>query len=55
MIYPPGIPVLLPGEIITEENLTYIQANAAAGLPVQGPEDASLQTVRVIQEQKPIQ
>lgn len=55
MIYPPGIPVLLPGEIITEENLIYIQANAAAGLPVQGPEDPSLQTIRVIQEQKPIQ
>uniref|UniRef100_UPI002079E16C aminotransferase class I/II-fold pyridoxal phosphate-dependent enzyme n=1 Tax=Sinobaca sp. H24 TaxID=2923376 RepID=UPI002079E16C len=48
MIYPPGIPVLLPGEVITETNIVYIKENAAAGLPVQGPEDASLEQIRVI-------
>lgn len=35
MVYPPGIPIFIPGEIITEENLTYIETNLEAGLPVQ--------------------
>ncbi|MFB5660735.1 aminotransferase class I/II-fold pyridoxal phosphate-dependent enzyme [Alteribacillus sp. HJP-4] len=54
MIYPPGIPVLLPGEIITEENLNYITENILAGLPVQGPEDPTLQYIKVIKEHTPI-
>ncbi|MEB3749406.1 aminotransferase class I/II-fold pyridoxal phosphate-dependent enzyme [Geobacillus icigianus] len=54
MVYPPGIPIFIPGEIITEENLNYIETNLAAGLPVQGPEDDTLQTLRVIKEHKPI-
>ncbi|MFC7442287.1 aminotransferase class I/II-fold pyridoxal phosphate-dependent enzyme [Laceyella putida] len=48
MIYPPGIPILAPGEEITEENIYYIAEHIQAGLPVQGPEDPTLQTVRVI-------
>ena len=54
MVYPPGIPILTPGEIITIENLEYIQKNLKAGLPVQGPEDMELKTLRVIKEYKPI-
>ncbi|CAM5188996.1 Arginine decarboxylase OS=Ureibacillus acetophenoni OX=614649 GN=SAMN05877842_101328 PE=3 SV=1 [Ureibacillus acetophenoni] len=54
MVYPPGIPIFIPGEIITEENIKYIQMNIDAGLPVQGPEDPSLKTIRVIKERKPI-
>ncbi|WP_339232214.1 aminotransferase class I/II-fold pyridoxal phosphate-dependent enzyme [Geobacillus sp. FSL W8-0026] len=54
MVYPLGIPIFIPGEIITEENLNYIETNLAAGLPVQGPEDDTLQTLRVIKEHKPI-
>lgn len=54
MIYPPGIPVFLPGEIITQENIDYIQANLAVGLPVQGPEDESIETIRVIKRHTPI-
>lgn len=50
MIYPPGIPIFIPGEIITKENISYIHTNIAAGLPVQGPEDDSLQTLQVIKE-----
>lgn len=50
MIYPPGIPVLLPGERITRENIDYIQSHLDAGLPVQGTEDPKVQTVRVIRE-----
>lgn len=55
MVYPPGIPIFIPGEIITKDNLTYIKTNMEAGLPVQGPEDADLLTLRVIKEHKAIQ
>jgi arginine decarboxylase len=54
MVYPPGIPIFTPGEIITQDNLDYIQKNMEAGLPVQGPEDMELKTLRVIKEYKPI-
>lgn len=54
MVYPPGIPIIIPGEIITKENLHYIKENMAAGLPVQGPEDDDLTTIHVIKEYKAI-
>jgi lysine decarboxylase len=50
MVYPPGIPIFIPGEIITEENLSYIKKNLEVGLPVQGPEDPTLATILVIKE-----
>ncbi len=53
MVYPPGIPIFT-WEIITQDNLEYIRKNLEAGLPVQGPEDMTLQTLRVIKEYKPI-
>ncbi|MDP4086652.1 MAG: aminotransferase class I/II-fold pyridoxal phosphate-dependent enzyme [Bacillota bacterium] len=55
MVYPPGIPIFIPGEIITKENLHYIRKNLEAGLPVQGPEDDEMKTLRVIKEYKAIQ
>ncbi len=55
MVYPPGIPIFTPGEIITKENLNYIIENREAGLPVQGPEDLSLQQLKVVREVMPIQ
>lgn len=55
MVYPPGIPIFIPGEIITKENLHYIKENLEAGLPVQGPEDDELKTIHVIKEYKAIQ
>jgi arginine decarboxylase len=48
MIYPPGIPVLLPGERITPDNIDYIREHMEAGLPVQGPEDPTIQMVQVV-------
>ncbi|MGG3890724.1 aminotransferase class I/II-fold pyridoxal phosphate-dependent enzyme [Metabacillus fastidiosus] len=54
MVYPPGIPILIPGEIITEEILKCIQQNLEVGLPVQGPEDDKLNTLRVIKEHRAI-
>lgn len=52
MVYPPGIPIFMPGEIITEDNIDYIHRNMKAGLPVQGPEDESLKLIRVIKEHR---
>jgi arginine decarboxylase len=48
--YPPGIPVLLPGELVTEELVTYCQAQKALGLPVSGPADSTLATLRVLKD-----
>jgi arginine/lysine/ornithine decarboxylase len=52
MFYPPGIPLLVPGDRITGETLHYIHAMQALGLKVVGPADASLQTLQVIAEEK---
>ncbi len=46
--YPPGIPVLLPGEKVTGEVASYCEKHLALGLKVSGPRDASLATLRVI-------
>ncbi|MDP4169493.1 MAG: aminotransferase class I/II-fold pyridoxal phosphate-dependent enzyme [Bacillota bacterium] len=54
MVYPPGIPIFIPGEIITKENLHYLHENLEAGLPVQGPEDDELKLIHVIKEYKAI-
>jgi lysine decarboxylase len=54
MVYPPGIPIFTPGEIITQDNLDYIMENIEAGLPVQGPEDSTLKTLKVVREITPI-
>ena len=54
MVYPPGIPIFIPGEIITEDNLIYIKKNRDAGLPVQGPEDFDFRMLRVIKEHRAI-
>jgi arginine decarboxylase len=54
MVYPPGIPIFIPGEIITKDNLSYIEMNMEAGLPVQGPEDDTIKTLRVIKEHRAI-
>lgn len=50
MVYPPGIPIFIPGEIITKDNLNYTRKNIEAGLPVQGAEDDKFKTIRVIKE-----
>lgn len=53
-VYPPGIPILLPGEVISQANIDYILDHLKVGLPVKGPEDPSLEYVRVIVEEAPI-
>ena len=46
--YPPGIPVLAPGEIITSDKVDYLRDGAAHGMYVSGPADPSLATIRVV-------
>jgi arginine/lysine/ornithine decarboxylase len=46
--YPPGIPVLLPGERITSAAIGYLQQVIAAGGLVTGCHDPNLQTIRVV-------
>ncbi|MBI9108502.1 MAG: aminotransferase class I/II-fold pyridoxal phosphate-dependent enzyme [Spirochaetales bacterium] len=45
--YPPGIPVLYPGEIITKEIFEFLNSVKAAGRHMHGPGDHSLSTFRI--------
>ncbi|MGF2039554.1 MAG: aminotransferase class I/II-fold pyridoxal phosphate-dependent enzyme [Nostoc sp. CmiVER01] len=46
--YPPGIPVLMPGEVITKPVLDYLQQIQAMGGLISGCADRSLQTLKVV-------
>ena len=48
--YPPGIPVLCPGEEITEALVAYIRFYQAQGMRLSGAVDSELKTIRVCQE-----
>lgn len=49
-VYPPGIPVLLPGEVISADSVVYIQDCLKLSLPIQGTEDPTLSHVRVVHQ-----
>ena len=46
--YPPGIPVISPGEEITQEIVDYLQLEKRAGVKMQGPYDDELKFIRVV-------
>ncbi|HET9015705.1 MAG TPA: aminotransferase class I/II-fold pyridoxal phosphate-dependent enzyme [Thermomicrobiaceae bacterium] len=46
--YPPGIPVIAPGEVVTAEIADYLRFGLAAGMYVSGPADPTLATLRVV-------
>jgi arginine/lysine/ornithine decarboxylase len=46
--YPPGIPVLLPGERIGQAVLDYPRTGLAAGMVLPDPADPELNTLRVV-------
>lgn len=48
LAYPPGIPVLCPGEIVTEEIINYIQELKKVGLYVQGTEDSTVEHINIV-------
>lgn len=50
MCYPPGIPILAPGEMITSEIIDYITYAQAKGCSITGPEDMNIERLNVYQE-----
>ena len=48
MCYPPGIPILAPGERITEDVLRYIAYAKEKGCSMTGPEDAQIERLNVL-------
>ncbi len=51
MAYPPGIPIIVPGERITRETIDYIRDLKNAKLHIQGMEDPDLVNINVIEEE----
>ncbi|MCQ2527045.1 MAG: aminotransferase class I/II-fold pyridoxal phosphate-dependent enzyme [Lachnospiraceae bacterium] len=50
MCYPPGIPILTPGERITDEIIEYIKFAKEKGCSLQGTMDINVETLRVLEE-----
>ena len=50
MCYPPGIPILAPGEEITGEILQYIVYAKEKGCSMTGPEDSGINRLNVLKE-----
>ena len=48
MAYPPGIPILAPGERITEEIIERILYSKKKGCSLTGPEDMNIEKVKVL-------
>ncbi|GAP54824.1 arginine decarboxylase [Arthrobacter sp. Hiyo6] len=46
--YPPGIPVIVPGERINEAVIDYLESGLQAGMVLPDPADPSLRTIRVV-------
>jgi len=51
--YPPGIPVLAPGDVVSAEKVEYLREGAAHGMYLAGPADPSLATIRVVADATP--
>lgn len=47
--YPPGIPVIYPGECISKEIIDYVLLQKQNGGNIIGPEDMQLNTIRVVE------
>lgn len=50
-LYPPGSPILAPGELITNDIVKLINDYKASGLSVEGLRDSSAEYIRVIKEE----
>lgn len=48
-VYPPGTPIVAPGEVFTEEVIARIQEYKRLGLPVQGPHDPRCESIFVLE------
>lgn len=50
-LYPPGIPLLAPGELITNDILGIIKQYKESGLDMHGPEDRTCCNINVLKEE----
>ena len=50
MFYPPGIPILAPGDVIEPASMYYIRSMQQLGLKVVGPADTTLKTIQIVRE-----
>ncbi|MGI1660265.1 MAG: aminotransferase class I/II-fold pyridoxal phosphate-dependent enzyme [Desulfitobacterium sp.] len=50
MAYPPGIPILAPGERITEDIIEYIDYSKVKGCFLTGTEDMAVENIKVVEE-----
>ncbi len=48
--YPPGIPVLCPGEVVTQEIYNYLMSVLDSGARINGQSDGRLQTIKVLED-----
>lgn len=46
--YPPGIPILIPGEVIEEEMITYVKAMVEKGMEITGLKDHECKEIEVL-------
>ncbi|TDT60999.1 arginine decarboxylase [Fonticella tunisiensis] len=49
LAYPPGIPIVCPGEVINSEVIEYVKALKEANLYVQGTEDPDVEYIKVVE------
>lgn len=50
MCYPPGIPILAPGERITSDIVNYIQYAKEKGCSLTGPQDMEIARLNVVKK-----
>jgi arginine decarboxylase len=46
--YPPGVPVLAPGELISQEALDYLTTGVQAGMFIADAADPEMNSIRVV-------
>jgi len=46
--YPPGVPVLVPGEVISDEAIDYLRSGVAAGMLIPDAADPDMTSLRVV-------
>lgn len=51
-VYPPGIPILVPGEVVERETVEKIEEAKRLGLSVQGAKDDGLTMIEVVEDGK---
>ncbi len=48
MAYPPGIPLICPGEILTEEIIDYVRMLTEADAQIYGTEDPNAEYIKIV-------